>query len=119
MATPEEQAVITVARGKREQCICQEETGADPCDCAWPVTRPQLGRLQAYLVMHAERAVIFSELTGEWLAALHAYLPEAEDQLEGWLNNPFSLPPEADLHHAYDLGVLLDRLGAQTIAELS
>ena len=119
MTSPSEQTAVIVARLIRAQCICQEEPGAVPCDCAAPVTRAQLGRVHAYLALHPERAVIYSELTGEWLVALHAFLPESEDPLEAWLHEPYSVPAEADLHHAGDLGALLDLVNAPSSASLS
>jgi hypothetical protein len=119
MTTSREQTAIRLARISRGQCICQEEADAPPCDCAGPVTREQIGRTHAYLSLHPDRAVIYSELAGEWLVALHVFLPESEDPLAAWLCEPFNVPPEADLHHASDLEVLLDLLGAPTIESLS
>jgi len=119
MTVPAEQTAIIRARQTRQQCICQEEADAPPCDCAGPVTREQIGRLRAYLSVHPDRAVIYSELASEWLAALHAFLPESEDPLEAWLCDPFDLSPAADLRHASDLGVLLDMLDAPTVAAIS
>jgi hypothetical protein len=119
MTSPAEQTVVILARLIRAQCICQEEPGAVPCDCVAPVTRAQLGRVHAYLALHPERAVIYSELASEWLIALHAFLPVSEDPLEAWLQEPFGVPVEADLHHAVDLGVLLDLVDAPSSASLS
>jgi hypothetical protein len=114
-----ETAAITQANLARQRCICQEEVAAEPCDCAAPVTREQIGRLQAYLSLNADRAVIYSEPASEWLAALYAFLPTSEDRLEAWLAEPFGLPPAADLHHSSDLGTLLDMLGAPAAATMS
>jgi hypothetical protein len=119
MVSHAEQTAVVFARHIRAQCICQEEAGALACDCAAPVTRAQLGRVHAYLALHPERAIIYSELVGEWLVALHALLPGGEDPLEAWLHEPFAVPAEADLHHARDLGVLLDLLDAPSSASLS
>ena len=119
MATSAEQTAIHLARLAYTQCICQEEAGALACDCLAPVTRAQLGRVQAYLALHPERAVIYSELAGEWLVALQAFLPESEDPLAAWLHEPFAVRPEADLRHAIDLEVLLNLLDAPSSASLS
>jgi hypothetical protein len=119
MTVPAEETAINVARLTRQQCICQEEPDALSCDCAVPVTREQIGRLQGYLSLHPDRVAIYSELAGEWLAALRAFLPESEDSLEAWLHAPFDLPQTADLQHASDLGVLLDMLAAPPVAALS
>jgi hypothetical protein len=119
MTSPSEQTVVILARFIRAQCICQEEPGAVPCDCDAPVTRAQLGRVHAYLALHPERAVIYSELASEWLVALHAFLSASEDPLEAWLQDPFGVPAEADLHHAVDLGTLLDLIDAPSSASLS
>jgi hypothetical protein len=119
MATSVEQTAIWLARLARARCICQEEANALPCDCAAPVTRSQLGRVQAYLALHPERAVIYSELAGEWLVALHASLPQSEDPLAAWLHEPFAVSPDADLRHATDLEELLDLLDAPSSASLS
>ena len=117
--TPEEQTAIELAALIHQQCICQEEAGAAPCDCAAPVTREQIGRLQAYLSLNSDWAVIYSESASEWLAALHAFLPESEDPFEAWLREPFNVPQAADLRHATDLGVLLDMLDAPPAASMS
>jgi hypothetical protein len=116
---PAEQAVASVAALTRRRCLCQEEEGAPPCACAPPVTREQAGRLRAYLAQRPGRAVISSELAGEWMAVLSAFLPAGEDPVEAWMRDPFALPPEADLRHATDLGDLLDLLGAPSVAALS
>src|SRR5262249_55235282 len=112
MSDPRELMAIAEANEVRRRCICQEETDAPLCDCPVPVTREQVDRLQAYVALQPDRAVIYSELIGEWLAALHAFLPESDDPIEAWLREPYDLPPAADLHHASDLGELLDMLGA-------
>jgi hypothetical protein len=112
MAVPAEQAAISLARRNRQQCICQEQADAPPCDCAPPVTREQIGRLHAYLALDSGRAVIYSERADEWMAALYAFLPECDDPLEAWLREPFDVLPGADLQHASDLGTLLDMLNA-------
>jgi hypothetical protein len=114
-----ETAAITLAKVARQQCICQEEEGASPCDCAAPVTREQVGRLHAYLSLNSDRAVIYSEPACEWLAALSAHLPDGEDPFEAWLLEPFNLPAAADLRHAGDLGELLDMLDAPAAAAMS
>jgi hypothetical protein len=116
---PQEQTAITLAALIRKRCICQEEVGATPCDCAAPVTREQIGRLCSYLSLNSDRAVIYSESASEWLAALHAFLPESEDLFEAWLLEPFNLPEAAELCHATDLGVLLDMLDAPPAASMS
>jgi hypothetical protein len=119
MTDPREATAIAQANQVRQGCICQEEEDAAPCDCAAPVTREQIGRLQAYLSFNSDRAVIYSESASEWLAALYAFLPTSEDPFEAWLADPFSLPPAADLHHSSDLGTLLDMLGAPAAAVMS
>ena len=119
MITPGEQTAISLARLFRQQCICQEEAEALPCDCAAPVTREQIGRLHAYLSLNSDRTVIYSETANEWLAALSAHLPESEDPFEAWLQEPFNLPQTADLRHASDLGALLDMLDAPKVAAMS
>jgi hypothetical protein len=119
MTNPQEQHAINLAALVRQQCICQEEADAQPCDCAPPVTRDQIGRLRAYLSLNADRAVIYSESASEWLAALHPFLPASEDPIEAWLLEPFNLPEAADLHHATDLGGLLDMLNAPAVGAMS
>lgn len=114
-----EQAVVSAASLSRRRCPCQEEEGAAPCACAPPVTREQVGRLRAYLARQPGRAVICSELTGQWMAALSVFLPAGENPVEAWMRDPFALPPEAGLRHAVDLGELLDMLGAPSAAALS
>lgn len=47
------------------------------------------------------------------------FLPESEDPILAWLQAPFDIPPATDLHHACDLGTLLDMLGAPPAAALS
>jgi hypothetical protein len=119
LVAPAEQAVVSRVALTRRRCLCQEEEGAPPCACAPPVTREQVGRLRAYLAQQPGRAVICSELTGEWMAALSAFLPARENPVEAWLRDPFALPSEADLRHAIDLGHLLDILGVPSAAVLS
>jgi hypothetical protein len=119
MTDPREATAIAQANQARQRCICQEEVDAAPCDCAAQVTREQIERLQAYLSLNSDRAVIYSESVSEWLAALHAFLPTSEDPFSAWLANPFNLPPAADLHHSTDLGKLLDMLGAPAAAVMS
>jgi 8-oxo-dGTP diphosphatase len=119
MATPAEEAAISAAILTRQRCVCQEEEGAPPCECAPPVTREQIGRLLAYLAEHPGRTVICSELVGQWMAALSVFLPAGPDPLEAWMRQPFALPPQADLLHADDLHDLLDKLGAPSAAALS
>jgi hypothetical protein len=119
LVAPAEQAVVSAATLTRRRCLCQEEEGAPPCACAPSVTREQVGRLRAYLAQQPGRAVICSELVGEWMAALSAFLPAGEDPVETWMRDPLALPPEADLRHATDLGDLLDMLGAPSVAALS
>lgn len=116
MTAHAEETVIAVARLTRQRCICQEEAEAAPCDCRAPVTREQIGRLRAYLALHADRAVAYSELASGWPTALHAFLPDSDDPLEAWLNSPFDVPEAAELCHAADLGMLLDMLGAPPLA---
>jgi hypothetical protein len=113
-----EQAVVSAASLSRRRCLCQEEEGAAPCECAPPVTREQVGRLRACLAQQPGRAVICSELTGQWMAALSAFLPTAEDPVEAWMRDPFALPPKTDLQHATDLSELLEILGAPRAAAL-
>jgi hypothetical protein len=99
----------------RQQCICQEDPGNEPCSCALPVTREQADRLHAYATQHPERVVIMSEPRGEWISALRDFLPPApavEDRVTVWMSNPCALPPAADLRSSADLGELLDLLGA-------
>jgi hypothetical protein len=119
LVAPAEQAVVSAAALTRRRCVCQEEEGAPPCACAPPVTREQVGRLLAYLAQQSGRAVICSELTGEWMAALSAFLPAGENPVERWMRDPFALPPTADLWHAVDLGDLLDMLGVPSAAAFS
>jgi hypothetical protein len=119
MTVPAEQAAIIMARLMRQQCVCQEEAAAPPCECAAPVTRAQIGRLRAYRALHPEREFVYSERAGEWLAALGASLPADDNAVTAWLLDPFALPPAADLHHAGDLGTLLDALDALPTATLS
>lgn len=114
-----ETAAVVRANLARKQCICQEEESAAPCDCDAPVTREQIGRLRTYLSLNSDRAVIYSDSASEWLAALHAYLPQSEDLFEAWLLEPFNVPEAADLRHATDLGVLLDMLDAPSVAVMS
>jgi hypothetical protein len=114
-----EATAISLANLARKRCICQEEENAPPCDCTAPVTREQIGRLRIYLSLNSDRVVIYSESASEWLAALHAFLPESEDPFEAWLHEPFNVPQAADLRHAHDLGVLLDMLSAPAAAVLS
>jgi hypothetical protein len=84
-----------------------------------PVTREQVGRLRAYVALQPDRAVAYSKLADEWLAVLHSFLPTSDDPILTWLQAPFDVPPTADLHHASDLGTLLDMLGAPPAAVLS
>jgi hypothetical protein len=103
------------ALAARQQCICQEDPGNGPCDCALPVTREQAGRLHAYASQHPERVVIMSELQGGWISALVDFLPPAppgEDRIVAWMRDPRALPPAAGLRSSADLGELLDLLGA-------
>jgi hypothetical protein len=105
------QAAITA----RQQCICTEDPGNAPCDCALPVTREQAGRLHAYASQHPERVVIMSEPQGAWMSALLDFLPPApagQDPVTAWMSNPRALPPAAGLRSSADLGELLDLLGA-------
>lgn len=118
-ATPAEQAAVSEAALTRRRCVCQEEDGAPPCACPLPVTREQVGRLRAYRAQQHDRTVMCSELAGQWMAALTAFLPASENPAEAWLLDPFALPPEADLRHSTDLGSLLDMLGAPPAAALS
>jgi hypothetical protein len=106
-----EQAAITT----RQQCICEEDPGNTPCDCALPVTRGQASRLHAYASQHPERVVIMSEPQGAWMSALLDFLPPApdgQDRVTAWMSNPRALPPAAGLRSSTDLGELLDLLGA-------
>src|SRR5215471_10563789 len=114
-----ERAAIAAAQQARPRCICLEQEGAPACEHPAPITREQIGRLRAYASLHPERAVIYSKPAGEWLAALRAFLPQDENPILSWFLDPFGLPPEADLHHAGDLGTLLDLLGAPPTPELS
>jgi 8-oxo-dGTP diphosphatase len=116
---PAEHAAISAASLTRQRCLCQEEPGTPPCECAPPVTREQVGRLRAYQAQHPARTIICSELAGQWMAALSAFLPAAPDPVEAWMRAPFALPPQADLRHAGDLDDLLDMLGAPAVAALS
>lgn len=119
MTAPREVAAIAQANQARQHCICLEEDGSSACECPVPITREQIGRLHAFLALHPERAVIYSESANQWLAALTAFLPESEDPLRSWLEEPLTLPPAADLHHSSDLGELLDELGAPSVAIMS
>lgn len=119
MTDPREITAITLANQSRQRCICVEEDGTAVCRCSMPVTREQIGRLHAYVAQQPDRAVAYSELAGEWLAVLHAFLPTSDDPILSWLQAPFDVPPTADLHHACDLGILLDMLGATPAAVLS
>jgi len=119
MSDNREAIVLARAKQTRERCICQEEPNASPCDCEPPVTREQMGRLHAYLALHPERGVIYSELVGEWLAVLHAHLPVSKNPTEAWLNDPLNVPTEGELCRSIDLGALLDLLGAPPAATIS
>jgi hypothetical protein len=114
-----EDAAIIAARA---QCICQEDPGNGPCQCPQPIPREQVGRLRAYAAKHPERAVIMSEITGEWMTALVDHLPpgtDAEDRVLAWLHDPCDLPEAADVRTSADLGELLDTLGAPPAAAMS
>ncbi len=117
-----EQAAVTAASATRARCICQEAPDNGPCTCPLPVTREQVGRLRAYAAQHPERAIIMSELAGQWMSALLDSLPPApdgEDRVLAWMHDPYTLPPAADLQAAADLGELLDTLGAPPAAAMS
>jgi hypothetical protein len=116
---PGETTAIVRANLARKRCICLEEDSTLFCRCPTPVTREQVGRLRAYVALQPDRAVAYSELAGEWLAVLHAFLPTSDDPILSWLQAPFDVPLTADLHHARDLGILLDMLGATPAAVLS
>jgi hypothetical protein len=119
MTDPREITAIGLANQARQRCICLEEGGVTACACPAPVTRDQVGRLRAYGALHPERAVIYSEVAGAWLAALHAFFPESDDPVLSWLLDPFTLPAEADLRHAGSLDALLDLLGAPPVSVMS
>jgi hypothetical protein len=111
--TPGDKGPATITA--RRQCICQEDPGNGPCECALPVTREQAGRLHAYASQHPERVVIMSELQGGWISALVDFLPPAppgEDRIVAWMRDPRALPPAAGLRSSADLGELLDLLDA-------
>jgi anti-sigma regulatory factor (Ser/Thr protein kinase) len=117
-----EDAAVRAACPGRRQCICQEDPGNGPCECALPVTREQVGRLRAYASQHPERAFIMSELAGEWMSALVDFLPpgtDGEDPVLAWMSAPCTLPPAADLRASADLEALLDMLDAPPAAALS
>jgi hypothetical protein len=119
MTDPREIMAIDLANQVRQRCICLEAGDTTVCECPEPITREQVGRLNAYASLHPERAIIYSELTDEWLAALHACFPESDDPILAWLLEPFGLPAEADLQHASSLDALLDMLGAPSVSTLS
>jgi hypothetical protein len=119
MSDPREITAIVLSNQARQRCICLEEDGVTDCVCPAPITRDQVGRLNAYVSLHPERAIIYSEMEDEWLAALHACFPESEDPILAWLLEPFALPAEADLQHASDLDALLDLLGAPPVSAMS
>jgi hypothetical protein len=117
-----EDAAIRAASTTRRQCICREDGDSDGCECDVPVLREQVGRLTAYAVQHPERAFIYSEIAGEWMTALIAFLPsgaDEEDRVAAWMADSYGLPADADLRHAVDLGELLDMLGAPSAAAMS
>jgi hypothetical protein len=114
-----EQAAISAASAARQRCICQEIEGSGPCDCLVPITRPEVVRLRAYLHQHPERALIWLDKTGEWMAALRSGLPSAEEPILEWMDNPCRLPPTADLRCSRSLGGLLDMLDAPPAAAMS
>jgi len=119
LVAPAEQAVVSAVGLTRRRCVCQEEEEAAPCECAPPVTREQICRLRAYQARQPGRAVICSELSGQWMAALSVFLPAGENPVEMWMRDPFALLPEADLRYAVELDDLLDMLGAPSAAALS
>ena len=73
--TPAEQAAIEAASAARDMCACQENDPGGPCDGSVPLPRSQAVRLRAYAAQHPERAIIYTELEGLWMAALHVSLP--------------------------------------------
>lgn len=117
-----EDPAVGTAAALRRQCVCQEDPDNGACECAVPITREQVGRLRAYAAEHPERAIILSELAGEWMSALLDFLPpgaDGEERLLAWMNDPYALPPAADLRSSPDLGTLLDLLGASPAAAMS
>jgi hypothetical protein len=109
----------STAAGARQPCTCQEDPDNPPCAHAVPVTREQIGRLRAYAAQHPGRAIIMSELTGEWMSALADFLPDGadgEERVLTWMRDPYALPPAAELRSSDDLGELLDTLGAPPAA---
>jgi hypothetical protein len=117
-----EEAAVTAAAAARRQCICQEDPGNGPCGHPAPLTREQVGRLRAYAAQHPERAVILSELAGEWMSALVEFLPpgaDADARVIAWMSDPYDLPDAAGLRASTDLETLLDLLGAPSAAETS
>jgi hypothetical protein len=119
MTGPREAAAIILASQARQQCFCLQVDGTASCECRAPVTREQIGRLRAFVSLRPDWAVAYSELAGEWMAVRHASLPPGQDPIGTWLLDPFSVPPAADLHHAADLGSLLDGLQAPALALFS
>jgi hypothetical protein len=117
-----EDIAVQLSAAARQQCICQEEPDSGPCEHAAPFTREQLGRLRAYAEGHPERAFIMSEITGEWMSALTAFLPpgaNVEDRVLAWMGAPYALPVAAGLRASASLGDLLDLLSAPPVAALS
>ena len=119
MTDPREITAIDLANQVRRRCICLEGADTTVCECPVPITREQVGRLNAYVSLHPERAIIYSEVADEWLAALHAFFPESDNPILAWLLEPFGLPAEADLQHASSLDALLDTLGAPPVSVMS
>jgi hypothetical protein len=120
--SPTEATAISAASTTRGQCICMELGDGASCECAAPMTREQVGRLRAYLSLHPEREVIYTDQAGEWMAALTEFLPSderKEDRINAWLLDPHGLAPAADLQASADLGELLDLLDAPSAAALS
>jgi hypothetical protein len=118
----QEDAAVSAAAALRRQCVCREDPGNGPCECAVPVTREQVGRLRAYAAQHPERAVIRSELAEKWMSALLDFLPpgaDGEDRVLAWMADPYALPPAAGLRSSADLGTLLDLLEAPPAAAMS
>ena len=117
-----EETVIAATAAARRQCLCQEDPANGPCGHGAPFTREQVGRLRAYAAEHPERAVILSELAGQWMSALVEFLPpgaDANERVIAWMSDPYTLPDAADLQSSTDLETLLDTLGAPPAAIMS
>jgi hypothetical protein len=84
-----EATAIILASQARQRCICLEDD-TPSCQCQVPITREQIERLRAFLLLRPDWAVAYSELADEWVAARHASLPLSQDPIGAWLDEPFN-----------------------------